>query len=111
MIPITNKNPEYAGALLESMASYGYNNVIPEYYEVALKRKSSRDSESLAMLDLIFSVRQYDLGDTWWCNDLRDGMFKPMFINNKPDLSSEIAKRQKSLSKSIKRTVDAIVEQ
>ena len=111
IVPITNKNPEYAGALLESMASYGYNNVIPEYYEVALKRKSSRDSESLAMLDLIFSVRQYDLGDTWWCNDLRDGMFKPMFINNKPDLSSEIAKRQKSLSKSIKRTVDAIVEQ
>ena len=27
MIPITNKHPEYAGALLEAMSSYGYNRL------------------------------------------------------------------------------------
>ena len=84
VIPVTNKQPEYAGALLEAMACYGFNNLIPEYYEIALKRKTSRDEESSAMLDLIFSTRSYDLGDTWWCNELRDGIFKPMFRVSPP---------------------------
>ena len=104
MIPITNKHPEYAGALLEAMASYGYQNLIPEYYEVALKRRTSRDSESSEMLDLIFATRRYDLGDTWWCNDLRDGLFKNMFAEDDRDLSRAVS----ALLKHAGYTVDAV---
>ncbi len=101
MVPISNHNPEYAGALLEAMASYGYNNLIPEYYEVALKRKASRDSESEDMLDLIFATRRYDLGDTWWCNELRDGVFKNMFAKNRRDLASEVAKQENVINETM----------
>ncbi len=111
IVPVTNKNPKNAGALLESMASFGYNNIVPEYYEVALKRRNSRDSESQDMLDLIFASRRYDLADTWWCNELRDGMFKPMFTNNNRDLASEFAKKEKFVTKAIQRAVSAFVEQ
>ena len=108
MIPITNKHPEYAGALLEAMSSYGYNNLIPEYYEVALKRRTSRDSESSEMLDLIFETRRYDLGDTWWCNELRDGLFKSMFGDNNRNLASEMAKQEKIISKTLDKVVDKL---
>ena len=108
MIPVTNKHPEYAGALLEAMSSYGYNNLIPEYYEVALKRRTSRDSESAEMLDLIFETRRYDLGDTWWCNELRDGLFKNMFAENNRNLASEIAAQEKIINKTLNKVVDKL---
>ena len=108
MVPVTNKHPEYAGALLEAMSSFGYNNLIPEYYEVALKRRTSRDSESSAMLDLIFAARRYDLGDTWWCNELRDGLFKTMFADNNRNLASEIAGQEKIINKTLTKVVDKL---
>jgi ABC-type glycerol-3-phosphate transport system substrate-binding protein len=108
MIPITNKHPEYAGALLEAMASYGYQNLIPEYYEVALKRRTSRDSESSEMLDLIFATRRYDLGDTWWCNELRDGLFKNMFAEDDRDLASGIASKEKIINKTLSKVIEKL---
>ena len=108
MVPVTNKHPEYAGALLEAMSSFGYNNLIPEYYEVALKRRTSRDSESSAMLDLIFAARRYDFGDTWWCNELRDGLFKTMFADNNRNLASEIAGQEKIINKTLTKVVDKL---
>ena len=109
MIPVNNKNPGYAGALLEAMAAYSFNEIIPEYYEVVLKRKNSRDEDSSAMLDLIFSTRSYDLGDTWWCNELRDGMFKPMFRDNNRDLTSELKKKNKLISKTMEKAISTFV--
>ena len=105
IVPISNKHPEFAGALLEAMSSYGYTNVIPEYYEIALKRRTSRDEESSAMLDLIFATRRYDLGDSWWCNDLRDGLFKTMFAENNRNLSSELKSREKVIEKTIENAI------
>ena len=108
VIPVTNKNPENAGALLEAMACYGFNEIIPNYYEIALKRKNSRDEQSAEMLDLIFSTRSYDLGDTWWCNELRDGIFKPMFRDNNRDLASEIKKKSKLIDKTITKAISGL---
>jgi hypothetical protein len=108
VIPVTNKKPENAGALLEAMACYGFNEIIPNYYEIALKRKNSRDEQSAEMLDLIFSTRSYDLGDTWWCNELRDGIFKPMFRDNNRDLASEVKKKSKLIDKTITKAISGL---
>lgn len=110
IVPVTNQHPEYAGALLEAMSSYGYTNVIPEFYEIALKRRTSRDEESSAMLDLIFETRRYDLGDTWWCNELRDGVFKTMFADNNRDLASALQSSEKLLNKQLERAIKGFLE-
>lgn len=52
-IPVTAKNNEMSAVILEAMAADGYKNVIPKYYETALKTKFSRDNDSEIMLDLI----------------------------------------------------------
>ena len=101
---INMTDPEEVGAVMEAMASYGYNNVVPEYYEVALKRKTSRDSDSEEMLDLIFAARTVDLGDTWWCGDIRDGFFNDCFQNDDRNFASA----QKKLENIVKTTVKKI---
>ncbi|MDD4773623.1 MAG: hypothetical protein PHZ09_08455, partial [Eubacteriales bacterium] len=77
------------------------------YYEVSLRTKFTRDEESLYMLDIIFSNRVFDWGDTIWCPDIRDGIFDDMFIENNRDLSSKIAALETTVLGLIDKTVTA----
>jgi len=105
IVPVTNPSPEKAGAVLEAMACESYKTVIPQYYEIALKRKNSRDEESEKMLDFIFSTRVYDLGDTWWCNELRDGIFAKMFMKNDRAVVSKMESFAPKMSGFIEKTI------
>jgi len=53
---------EFTGIILESLAAESRNHVYPAYYEVALKYQKTRDDDSIAMLDLIFTTRGCDIG-------------------------------------------------
>lgn len=48
--------------ILESMAFESHSTIQPAYKDVALKGKYVRDVESLAMLDIIFANRVFDIG-------------------------------------------------
>lgn len=61
-VPITVKNTELAGAVVEAMAILGYEDVIPAYFETALQTKYSRDNDSAEMLDLIRDSLTFDFG-------------------------------------------------
>ena len=61
-VPITAKDKELCGAVLETMAYYSQSTLIPAYYNKLLDSKFARDDESLAMLDLIFDGLVYDIG-------------------------------------------------
>lgn len=56
-IPITVTNTDRTGVILEALSAEGYRQVIPTYYEIALKDKYLRDEESVQMLDLITASR------------------------------------------------------
>ena len=55
MVPLTVKDPEMSGAVLEAMAYESYKTVTPAYFEVALKGRYANDPESRAMLDMILN--------------------------------------------------------
>lgn len=102
VVPVTNtKNLDMTGAVIEAMNCESANTVVPAYYDVALKTKYSRDEESAAMLDLIFENRVVDLGDTLFCGDIRDGFMASMFQKNSRDLASQVAKKEKLITKKI----------
>ncbi len=91
-IPITQKNPAMYANILDALAYYGYTDVLPEYYERALKGKGTRDNESEAMLDIIFNNVEYDF------NMIYGVLFKtysgPGFLmrdltNSRSDISSQ----------------------
>ena len=53
-IPGVVADDQMSAVLLEAMQYYTYDIVRPQYYEIALKRKGTRDDESEKMLDIIF---------------------------------------------------------
>ena len=53
---------DMVGAAMELYGYYNYTDLTPAYYEIVLKGKSARDSESFAMLDIVHDSISFDLG-------------------------------------------------
>ena len=108
LIPVclSQADADMAGAFLEAMASYSHKHTIPVYYEIYLKTKLSRDSESAEMFDLIFANRIFDLGDTVWCDNIRDGFIRSLFNGNS---RGAIVSTLKKSTNSVQKAIDSIV--
>lgn len=107
VVPVTTEpNKELVGAVMESMAAYSREYVVPVYYETVLKDKFARDVDSLEMLDIIFNNRVYDLGDTIWNGYVRDGVFAGMFNNNDRDLTSKLVSMEASVTAQINTAIE-----
>ncbi len=52
-IPVTNTDLEKTGAVLETLAYYGHDLVLPVYFDKILTIKSTRDTESEEMIPII----------------------------------------------------------
>ncbi len=99
VIPITCKDQDTAGYMLEMLNYYSYHQVIPTYYNVMLKTRASQDHESAEMLDLIFENRVVDMGDTTLCDVIRDGFIAEMVRLNRRDLVSGVKRNEKIILK------------
>ena len=67
-IPVTSAKTDMVGAITHAMGAYSWKNVIPNYYDIALKVKGARDEESIAILDMILDGRVIDFAyiyDAW----------------------------------------------
>lgn len=106
VVPVINPDLDRTSIIMEAWASIAHQVLIPNYYEVLVESKYTRDEESIKMLQLIFDNRVYDLGDTFWCNEIRDGFLAGLFSNNNRDLASALATRQKSIDAAITKTIE-----
>jgi len=61
-VPVTSSDTARTGVILETMAAISRYKLTPAYYDVSLKGKFLRDTESEKMIDLILATRNYDLG-------------------------------------------------
>ena len=71
-----------------------------------MKGKIARDTESEEMLNIVYDTRAYDMGDTIWLEQIRDGKFNGMFKSNKRDLASVVAKIEKSMEKKLAEAIE-----
>ncbi|MBE6560196.1 MAG: hypothetical protein E7662_03640 [Ruminococcaceae bacterium] len=60
-VPITCKQHENVGAVIEAMCAESYRSVVETFYETALKMKYSRDSYSGQCIDIIRNVTRKNL--------------------------------------------------
>ncbi|MCL2774540.1 MAG: hypothetical protein FWD71_14520 [Oscillospiraceae bacterium] len=67
-IPITNPDLDRTGMILETMAGYSSDTIIPALIDVSLKSKFVRDEQSAKMLEIVFATKKYD-----WCERFRWG--------------------------------------
>ena len=59
-VPKTTADPELTSMVCEALSYYSRKDVVPAYYEVALKEKYTRDEEVKEMLDIIRDSAQMD---------------------------------------------------
>lgn len=62
VMPITTSDPERTGSIIEALCAIGSRDVVPAFYNVSLKTKYSRDTESEEMIDIIRDSIIYDIG-------------------------------------------------
>ncbi len=105
--PTFSTQKELAGAVSELMACESMKMVIPSYYDVMLKNRYARDEKSVEMLDIIYGNRICDLGDTFFNNQVRDGVFAGKFDNNDRNLQSTIKSMEKNVNTALTATIEA----
>ena len=92
----TAGDPEAVGAALEVLSYYSYYNIYPQFYEVVIQGRGTRDDDSRRMLDTIFSTRTYDLGLIYGTDGFTDQVLR-YTAKGDTNLSSFIATWEKKL--------------
>ncbi|MCL2816429.1 MAG: hypothetical protein FWD23_17680, partial [Oscillospiraceae bacterium] len=62
VIPVTNRNPEFAGAVMDAMAYVSNRDVTPVFYDLAVSQKRLRNDDSIDMLEIIRDSGSFDVG-------------------------------------------------
>ena len=106
-VPVS-ADPEISGAVLEAMAYESRYTLFPAYYEVMLKTKISRDSDSEDMLNIIFSNMTYDLGGVYSFGGI-DGELMYHTMDLKRTMASFYEKNEGKAQKDIDKLVTAIL--
>ncbi len=106
MVPITVKDIDSVGLILEALNAETWKKVVPAYYDTSLKVKFSRDTESAEMLDLLMSSRVFDFG--YMCGDW--GMafvIQDLVSRNSNDSESAYKAKDKMAQKTFGKIIDA----
>lgn len=107
-IPVSAFNPEAVGAAIDLLSYESMYTVTPAYYTITLEGKMSRDSESLEMLNLIFSTKCYDFGFiSCWGGWDSEGPPKQLFTSKSDNISSVWASSQRKITKAIDKQLES----
>ena len=106
-IPASAKNPEMSEVIIEALASESAATTIPAYYDVFLKVKQSRDTESAEMLDLIRASVVYDFAyvNGWTLSNLTN-LFNDVMTSN-GNLVSSYEKISASVEEKLSELIEA----
>ena len=93
----TAGDPDAVGVALEVLSYYSYYNIYPQFYEVVIQGRGTRDEDSLRMLDTIFSTRTYDLGLIYGTEGFTDQVLR-YTAHGDTNLSSFVASWESKLN-------------
>lgn len=60
IIPAQTNDPEFCGTVLDALSAESKYSVIPMYYDVVIKGRTTKDEQSIAMLDIIRDNLTFD---------------------------------------------------
>ncbi|MBQ3858961.1 MAG: hypothetical protein II779_00415, partial [Clostridia bacterium] len=108
VIPSIVGNKDRAGLIAEALAEASSVKVKPEYYEIILKGKLTRDEESAEMLDIIYTNFVVDPADLYQWGNFENEMIAAM--RGGKELPSLLASKSKGLTKLMEKTMDAFAK-
>ncbi len=104
-VPITISNPEYTSIIIEALNAETYKQVVPAYFDTALKVKYSRDDESGEILDLLMDSRVFDFGYIY--NNGLAFVIQQLVSVNSSNSESRYTSQMKASQKSFAKIIDA----
>lgn len=104
-IPSNVTDPQQTAIIIETLALYSYQYLTPAYYDVTLKRKKSRDSESAEMIDIILQSRVYDIGYIYNSLGLAN-VFADLIAKGSTDFASKYKSKEKQATKLLSKIMD-----
>jgi hypothetical protein len=105
VVPVTNSDLTRTSIIMEALACESYQSVRPALYDILLKTKVSRDTESEEMLDMMLSHRITDLGESYWWDNI-ESKFEKMYETGNLSLASSIEK----LTPKAQESIDTAIE-
>ncbi len=108
-VPITTNDPALTGKVLESLAYYGHKQVVPAYYDTALKERYSRDSKTRVMLELIreHAVLPFEYAYSTALDWPHTMLANAIVYNTADQLASDVATKTKAWNNKIEKLMKA----
>ncbi|NLK38854.1 MAG: hypothetical protein GX303_01215 [Clostridiales bacterium] len=108
-IPVTNKDLETTGFLLEAMAAKSVDTLTVAYYDKTLTQRDIRDEESKEMLDIILDSLVYDLGYIYNWGSL-SSMISSIMVSGENTFASKYATVERVVKKMMDADIKKILE-
>ena len=106
IVPVT-ADAERASVIMEALANEYQRRVIPNYYELAVQIKSTRDEESLEILEMLMANRFMDFGDALWTYETRVKYTDIFDLTKGNILQSETEKIADVMDMTIEKAIEA----
>ncbi|MHB1150820.1 MAG: hypothetical protein ACYCWE_11050 [Eubacteriales bacterium] len=97
-VPVTVTDIEKVGIITELLCAETYKQVVPAYYDTALKVKGTRDEVSVEILDMIVGSRVFDFGfiyDNWKGASF---LLQDLVLKNNSDFQSLYESKESSIN-------------
>ena len=107
VIPHTNSNPEFTGAVLDAMAYVSARDVTPVLFDISMSQKRLRNEDSIEMLGLIRNSGSFDVGSAYgWTTDFYNAIASSLGNGNSFRAASQIERSKPRIELSIEKTME-----
>ena len=110
-VPKTNNNLDRTSIILEALSAESKYTVIPEYYDVYVKNRNTRDEEAKVMLDLIFDTRVYDMGEFFQFGQLNSHFLRIWTNKQYENVNTLYAAYKDAVQQSIEDFLEKVVKE
>lgn len=104
-VPMTNKDPDRTGIILEVLCGFSTDTVRSALYDVLFAAKLVRDTESVEMLNIIFDTKSYDWAvDFSWGGNFAN-LYNGIYNTKNNTYVSGATKSQKIINKMLDKVI------
>ena len=93
----------YLGTITEALCILSKRDVVPAFYDSALKNRYSMDANTAKIIDLIMDGRVFEFSFQYGNEIEIPYMFRNQIIANSPDIMSAWQSKQKAINKSLQK--------
>ena len=108
IIPVTNPQPDFTGAVLDAMAFVSNRDVTPVFFDVSVSQKRLRNEDSIEMLQIIKNSGSFEIGMAYgWTNDFFFAIHLEMGAGRSFNIVSQIERHIDRIAANIEKTMES----